>query len=767
MKPTQIRFSRALALFALLLLSPPPGLRALTTTWPNLMNYQGQLTNPSGVAVANGAYSIAFNIYSQASAGSSLWSETQVVTATAGLFNVVLGSVNPLSNLPIADYGTDLWIGITVASDPEMTPRQQLLPSAYAKNAQNSQELEGLVTGTAATNIVALDATGHVPAGLVQSGSLTVPYDLTGNSASYNLNVSNTSATTTALGMKMTAANGISATASSAAGFGIWGMSSPADTANAIGVIGSANNGTGVLAESNNGIGISITSASTSQPALISQGSFPAKFIVNSAVAADAAVMASSSLGGQIVNLVDRGNNASVYVSNTVSGDFGVSATASGGTGVFGRSTSGSSNNYGVWGDNASGGQAGVYGTGEFGVEGNGSLLGVYGIGSTYGVYGQGGTYGVYATGSTDGVYATGTSYGVYANSSSGTALYGTSSTGPGVVGQTGSGTQYGVSGTNTIATAGSGVFGSGFMGVLGQANGNGGAGVEGQINATFSGGYGVLGTNGYTTGVAVQGNHTGTGIGVGVEGSSTGTNGIGVEGNANYGVEGNGSGFCGVCAYNTANEYGLYAQSAYDAIWAVSNGSSSTSYGIYAQVASPIGGSASGYFDTYGGGSALTYGIWVLDNSTGGYGVYSQSSNIDYYSVGLGTYGFYLSNSSPPGNAVGVFSADSCTNCYSGEFVNTQATSGAGAALFVQGRVKINGPSGSFSVGTGATSYTLSNPYWTASSVLILRCATAGAGTTWPAYYITSITAGSQGIIDFPTGAIIVPTTFYYVILN
>jgi hypothetical protein len=42
-------------------LAGAPALHA-ASTWPNLMNYQGQLTDSSGNAVADGPYSITFSL---------------------------------------------------------------------------------------------------------------------------------------------------------------------------------------------------------------------------------------------------------------------------------------------------------------------------------------------------------------------------------------------------------------------------------------------------------------------------------------------------------------------------------------------------------------------------------------------------------------------------------------------------------------------------------------------------------------------------------
>lgn len=97
---------------------------------PQLINFQGILKDGSGNPVANGSYSVTFTIYDAATGGNNLWTETQSVSTTSGLFAVLLGSANPVPDAVFND--TSLWLGTTVSPDPEMTPRQRLVSVAYA-----------------------------------------------------------------------------------------------------------------------------------------------------------------------------------------------------------------------------------------------------------------------------------------------------------------------------------------------------------------------------------------------------------------------------------------------------------------------------------------------------------------------------------------------------------------------------------------------------------------------------------------------------------
>ncbi len=89
----------------------------------NRLTYQGRLTNSSG-APLNSTVNIVFNLYDGSSA--LLWtSATRSVTPINGLFTVYLGdgSDPDLNRYTLAGVAS---IGVTVGSDPEMTPRQPL-----------------------------------------------------------------------------------------------------------------------------------------------------------------------------------------------------------------------------------------------------------------------------------------------------------------------------------------------------------------------------------------------------------------------------------------------------------------------------------------------------------------------------------------------------------------------------------------------------------------------------------------------------------------
>jgi len=99
---------------------------------PKTMSYQGVLTDASGTAVPDGAYTMTFRLYEQATDGAALWQEQQSITVNKGIMNVILGSVAPLA-LP---FDKPYWLGISIAGNPELAPRIALTASAYSMNAR-------------------------------------------------------------------------------------------------------------------------------------------------------------------------------------------------------------------------------------------------------------------------------------------------------------------------------------------------------------------------------------------------------------------------------------------------------------------------------------------------------------------------------------------------------------------------------------------------------------------------------------------------------
>lgn len=104
---------------------------------PQLINYQGNLTDIDGNPVPNGSYQITFTIYDTPTGNPGIWnSGSQAVSVANGVFTYQLGTVNVLPDDLFTD--TTRWLGIRVGIDPEMTPRIKLTSQPYAYHALRS-----------------------------------------------------------------------------------------------------------------------------------------------------------------------------------------------------------------------------------------------------------------------------------------------------------------------------------------------------------------------------------------------------------------------------------------------------------------------------------------------------------------------------------------------------------------------------------------------------------------------------------------------------
>jgi hypothetical protein len=210
-------------LLACLMASAAPG-RAEEVVIPEALNYQGRLqTLDSGTDYKDGTYDIEFRIYNKADkSGTLLWGEKYSVYVKGGRFNVVLqsGTGGAVTNTPrptctdlrsalrTSSGDTDRFLGITVlqdennariASPSESFPRQQLLATAFAFQAQYAQYAAASPTNDAFTvgNGLTVQNRGRTliqnalegTAGLtVSSGATTLGGGLTVSGGSANLN---------------------------------------------------------------------------------------------------------------------------------------------------------------------------------------------------------------------------------------------------------------------------------------------------------------------------------------------------------------------------------------------------------------------------------------------------------------------------------------------------------------------------------------------------------------------------------------------------
>ena len=116
-----------------------PALSTATNSVTRLVPYQGRLGDSAGVPLT-GVYPMIFRFYSSPEpAAIPLWEEqwtgSNSVQVSDGLFNVMLGSLNAIPQSIVTDNNA-LWLGITVSSDDEMSPRVQVGSVVTALYAQ-------------------------------------------------------------------------------------------------------------------------------------------------------------------------------------------------------------------------------------------------------------------------------------------------------------------------------------------------------------------------------------------------------------------------------------------------------------------------------------------------------------------------------------------------------------------------------------------------------------------------------------------------------
>ena len=124
---------------------------------PGRINYQGTLTDSSGVPVTD-SVSITFRIFDENIDGTELWNEVQTVDVEIGTYRVLLGADPFPADLFDAD---NRWLEIEIGGEALM-PRQQLTSVPYALQAEVAEiarsVADGAVTSSQlASSVVTLD----------------------------------------------------------------------------------------------------------------------------------------------------------------------------------------------------------------------------------------------------------------------------------------------------------------------------------------------------------------------------------------------------------------------------------------------------------------------------------------------------------------------------------------------------------------------------------------------------------------------------------
>jgi len=173
------RLTLSVALLAFALVATPARAQV-----PQLVSYQGVLTDGAGNLVPDGLYDITFRFFGAAVGGAVLHDESHIgVAVSRGGFSVLIGSVvgDPL----VLPFTIPYWLEIQVAPDAlPLTPRIQLASSPYTQMAEtvldNAITTAKLATGAVTTTdildntIAAIDiAPDAVGASEIATGGVT------------------------------------------------------------------------------------------------------------------------------------------------------------------------------------------------------------------------------------------------------------------------------------------------------------------------------------------------------------------------------------------------------------------------------------------------------------------------------------------------------------------------------------------------------------------------------------------------------------------
>ena len=100
---------------------------------PQIISYQGRIADSMGEPIT-GTHQFTFRLYTSESGPSAIWTETHNgVFVVNGLYNVMLGSLDPFDWDDVY-FSEGYWLGISIDSGTELSPRYRLGASPYAMN---------------------------------------------------------------------------------------------------------------------------------------------------------------------------------------------------------------------------------------------------------------------------------------------------------------------------------------------------------------------------------------------------------------------------------------------------------------------------------------------------------------------------------------------------------------------------------------------------------------------------------------------------------
>jgi hypothetical protein len=219
-----------------------PALPHLSTAQiPRILSYQGILADSLGNPKADGTYTFTFRLYLAQSGGTALWAEQKTLLVNRGLFYTNLGDQVVFGSA--LTFTQPYWLGIQVASEPELTPRILLTSTGYSLASIRSD-----------TARFALNSTPFV---LPYAGTASSPggaFSVTNTGTGPGVNIQLTNAANGSRGIDVLQ-NGVGpgVFSKSTGGNALWGITS---SISAAGVIGDNTFGEAIVGRNRGGNGV-------------------------------------------------------------------------------------------------------------------------------------------------------------------------------------------------------------------------------------------------------------------------------------------------------------------------------------------------------------------------------------------------------------------------------------------------------------------------------------------------------------------------------
>ena len=112
---------------------------------PRIISYQGVLTDNQGNLLPDGNRTLTLKLYDNLFSAVPIYTESQTVPVVKGIFNVIIGSVNPITNS--INFDRAYFLGVSVDFGSELSPRTALTTAPYALRAERANVAETLAPG--------------------------------------------------------------------------------------------------------------------------------------------------------------------------------------------------------------------------------------------------------------------------------------------------------------------------------------------------------------------------------------------------------------------------------------------------------------------------------------------------------------------------------------------------------------------------------------------------------------------------------------------